>query len=109
MKKEEILEKSRLENKEMDEREQQIRLKAIKISRSIGIALSFLILLVDEIFYGSNIIGFICLVITYGMTAFEQWFVTLTLKKKIANFNLIFDTIFFIISFTFLILNLIAG
>lgn len=104
MNKEEILAKSRQENKDADERETQIKLKAISISRSVGIMLCFVILLLETIMLDTSIIGFACLTINFSMRATESWVTTLILKKKDTIPNVVVDTIFFVAcAITFLV------
>lgn len=96
MNKETILEKSRQEKTEFDEREQLIQLKAIRISRAIGMALCFIILLLETIFLETSVIGFACLTIYFSMVSIENWISYALIKKKDTLVSAIIDSLFFI-------------
>jgi hypothetical protein len=99
MNKEEILKKSREEYKNIDEREQQIRFKASKIAKSCGIAISFIMILLETIFIeGNSVLGLACLSIAFGMNTIEDLIVFISTKNKKILPDVIFNSIFFLAS-----------
>lgn len=98
MNKDEILAKSRKENKIADEYEAHVRLRAGKISKAIGVALAFILVLVDAILLDSSAIGWTALTIAFGMNAVEDWIVVIMAKSKTEWFSIIFDTLILIAS-----------
>lgn len=98
MNKDEILGKSRSENKECDEREMQIRLKANRIAKACGIAIAFLFVFIERLLTDFSVIGWTALTIAFGMNAIEDWFFVIGTKKKTEWITLFFDTAFFIAS-----------
>lgn len=103
MNKEEILAKSRIENKQIDERELQIRLKASRIAKAFGIAIAFLLVLVEGVWFDMPIIGWTALTIAFGMNAIEDWIVVFGVKKKSEWATVVFDTAFLIAAVVMLI------
>lgn len=98
MNKEDILKKSREENKVADEYETHVRLRAGTISKAVGVALAFILVLVDAILLDSSVIGTTALTIAFGMNAVEDWIVVIMAKSKTEWFSIIFDTLIFIAS-----------
>ncbi len=103
MNKEDILEKSRKENKVADERELHIRLKAGRIAKAFGIVIAFLLVLIEGVFFDMPVIGWTALTIAFGMNAIEDWIVVISTKKKTELFAVIFDTAMLICSLIMLI------
>ena len=102
MNKEEILAKSREENKMGDEREVQIRLKAKKIAKACGIVIAFILVFIGEVI-GISVIGWTALTITFGMNVIEDWIIIIKTKNKSEWFTTIFDTVALIISIIVLV------
>lgn len=98
MNKDEILAKSRKENKSADEYETHIRLRAGKISKAVGVVLAFILVLIETIFLDSSVIGWTALTIAFGMNAVEDWIIVIKAKPKTEWFSIIFDTLIFIAS-----------
>ena len=96
MNKDEILAKSRKENKSADEYETHARLRAGKISKAFGVALAFILVLVDAILLDSSVIGWTAMTIAFGMNAVEDWIIVIMAKSKTEWFSIIFDTLIFI-------------
>ena len=69
MTKDEILEKSRNENKGFDEREQQTRIMAGNISQSFGVFLCLLTSMINRYFDGPRVVTIAVLMIYVGMGA----------------------------------------
>lgn len=108
MNKEEILKKSREEYKNIDEREQQIRFRASKIAKSFGIAISFIIVLIEAIFVeGNSVLGLACLSIAFGMNTIEDLIVIISTKNKKIFPDVIFNSIFFLVSMFLFIKGLV--
>ena len=102
MNKEEILAKSREENKMGDEMEVQIRLKAAKIAKACGIVVAFILVFIGEVI-GISVIGWTALTITFGMNVIEDWIIIIKTKNKSEWFTTIFDTVVLIISIIVLV------
>ncbi len=107
MNKEEILSKSRKENKGTDERELQIRLKSKRIAKATGILIAFLLVLIDAIWLNNSAIGYTALAIAFGMNCIEDWIFVMVSKKNSEWVAVIFDTAFFIYSLVALIKTVI--
>jgi len=103
MNKEEILAKSREENKNADERELNIRLKAGKIAKAFGIAIAFILVFIETVFFEESAIGWTALTIAFGMNTIEDWVSFVSIKKKTDLFSVIFDTTVFIFSIVMII------
>ena len=102
MNKEEILAKSREENKMGDEMEVQIRLKAAKIAKACGIVVAFILVFIGEVI-GISVIGWTALTITFGMNVIEDWIIIIKTKNKSEWFTTIFDTVLLINSIIVLV------
>ena len=102
MNKEEILAKSRAENKMADEMELQIRLKAGKIAKVCGVVIAFILVFIGEVI-GISVIGWTALTITFGMNVIEDWIIIIKTKNKSEWFTTIFDTVALIISIIVLV------
>ena len=98
MTREEILSKSRNENKAGDERDLQLRLKANRIAKAFGIAIAFLFVFIDSILFDVPAIGWTALTIAFGMNTIEDWVFVFSAKKSTEWATVIFDTVFFLIS-----------
>ncbi len=107
MNKEEILAKSRNENKTADEYEMHVRLKAGRISKAIGVAIAFILVLIETIFLDSSVIGWTALTIAFGMNAVEDWIIVIRAKAKKEWFSTILDTVIFIASIIRLIIAVV--
>ncbi len=106
MNKDEILAKSREENKNADERQLALRQKAQAISGAVGIALCFIIALLEGVFGDSVILFYGCFSIYWGMTAANGIALAVATKKKFAWFSLL-NAVFFAVFMAKLILELI--
>lgn len=107
MNKDEILAKSREENKIVDEYETHVRLRAGKISKAVGVALASILVLVDAIVLDSSVIGWTALTIAFGMNAVEDWIVVIMAKSKTDWFAIIFDSLIFVASVIRLIVSVL--
>ena len=82
MNKDEILSKSREENKNEDERERQIRMKA-SIPAFIGMGvIGLTLMLLEMILLDTVILSRGIYLVFMGTTATQNWYLALTLKKK---------------------------
>ncbi len=83
MNRDEILAKSRSENAAGDERELQIKLKAIQIAHAVGILICALeMFLVSILSDDLTLVTYTCMLIYTGMKAVECWILALRLKKS---------------------------
>jgi len=83
MDKEEILEKSRTDNKAMDEREKQLR-KFSAVPALIAIVVSgFLLMIAEFIFLDTEIILYGLPLMVQSAICVQSWYIGLKLKKKI--------------------------
>lgn len=82
MTREEILLKSRLENKDFDEREQQVHLQASELAFRIGLVLCLLIMMVIRTFDGPKSALYAAWTIYFCMTAIQRWIIWIKLKKR---------------------------
>ena len=98
MTKEEILEKSRKENKGFDEREQQTRIMAGNISQSFGVFLCLLTSMINRYFDGPHIVTVAVLMLYVGMGA-SQYIVSAIRLKKFSDWLMaLFLTTVFVLS-----------
>ena len=98
MTKEEILEKSRNENKGFDEREQQTRTMAGNISQSFGVFLCLLTAMINRYFDGPRVVSTAVLMIYVGMGA-SQYIVSALRLKKVSDWLMaLFLTAVFVLS-----------
>ena len=98
MTKEEILEKSRNENKGFDEREQQARIMAGNISQSFGVFLCLLTSMINRYFDGPRVVTIAVLMIYVGMGA-SQYIVSALRLKKVSDWVMaLFLTAVFVLS-----------
>ena len=93
MTREEILAKSQRENKNMDEREQQMRLKAASVSRAVGVLLNLLVCLTTIVTDGPNEIICATWIVYWGMLAADYLVQAITLKDSERWLAAIFSTI----------------
>ncbi len=91
MNKEDILAKSREDNKNADERELQVRLRANNIAKAIGVAVAFLLVFVEGVFLNRPEIGWTAMTIAFAMNTLETWIVFFATKKKTEIFTLILN------------------
>lgn len=82
MNKEEILAKSRNENKTGDERAQMIRLQASNFSRAFGLLLCFLFSIVDELVFKTGVLSGVCCWIYLAAMVAEGWFYSIRMKNR---------------------------
>ena len=83
MKKEEILEKNRMDNKEEDEREKKLRLTAtIPVLIAFGIA-SVALVIAELVLLDTEILLYSFALIVDSMICVESWYLLFALKKKI--------------------------
>ena len=98
MTKEEILEKSRNENKGFDEREQQARIMAGNISQSFGVFLCLLTSIINRYFDGPRVVTIAVMMIYVGMGA-SQYIVSALRLKKVSDWVMaLFLTAVFVLS-----------
>ena len=98
MTKDEILEKSRKENKGFDEREQQARIMAGNISQSFGVFLCLLTAMINRYFDGPRVVTIAVLMIYVGMGA-SQYIVSALRLKKVSDWVMaLFLTAVFVLS-----------
>lgn len=84
MTREEILQKSRKENNNMDERELHTRLKAGNLSMSVGLLLCCLILILNLAYAGPKTVTFASWLIYWGSYSVFHWCQAIILRKKTA-------------------------
>ena len=106
MTKEEILEKSRKENRNSDEREKQIQTKAGTVSRNAALMVCALLMRLNTRFDGSWSFHFALFALATGMGAARSWFIWFRLRKKIELFYAIGYTMMFLVSIYYVITNL---
>ena len=105
MNREEILNKSRNENRDYDERELNVHTKSSAIAKAVGVAIAFVIVLIEEIFFEHPpIASMSAFSVCFAMDAVESWYRLINLKGK---FNLIKSIIFSVFAITFIV-SLIA-
>ena len=92
MNRDEILTKVRNNKNSPDEYELHVQLKAGKIAKAVGVAIAFLLVLIDEIWLGVPTIGWTALTIAFSMLAIEDWIVLIKAKRKNDWFSALFDT-----------------
>ena len=102
MNKEEILAKSRAENKMADEMELQIRLKAGKIAKVCGVVVAFILPFIGEIF-GISVIGWTATTIAFVMISIESLIVIIKTKNKSEWFIVATNIVFMFFSIAMLI------
>ena len=102
MNKEEILAKSRAENKMADEMELQIRLKAGKIAKVCGVVVAFILAFIGEIF-GISVIGWTATTIAFVMISIESLVVIIKTKNKSEWFIVATNIVFMFFSIAMLI------
>lgn len=101
MKREEILNLSRLENNSYDEREQNIYMKSSAIAKGIGVSIGFIICLIELIFFTKPpVASMAAFSVCFSMNAVEALFRFVNLKDK---FNLIKSIIYSIFAIFFVI------
>lgn len=83
MTREEILEKSRRQNKGMDEREQQVRIWAGKVSQSFGVILCLLVSTANMLFDGPRMVTIAVLMVYTGMGVSQYIASAFRLKKPL--------------------------
>lgn len=103
MTKEEILEKSRQENKHSDEREKQIQTNAGVVSRNAALMVCALLMRLNTQFDGSWSLHFALFALASGMGAARSWFIWFRLKKKIELFYAIGYTLMFLVSIYYVV------
>ena len=82
MNRDEILSKSQQENKNGDEREQQINLKGEALAKRIGASLCMIIVLLEEILAEQATAGFAAFSVYFAMYAVDYIYNAVVLKKK---------------------------
>ena len=82
MDKNEILEKSRAENKNGDERAQDINLKATNIGTLVSLILALIYAIVGMVILENRLMWFVCLSIVHIGTAVRHWISFAKLKRK---------------------------
>jgi hypothetical protein len=96
MNKEEILAKSRNDNKSADERQILLQQKAQAISGGVGLALCCIIALLEGVFGNSTVLFYGCFSIYWGIKATNSIVLTITAKSKYNRAVCILDVILFI-------------
>ena len=83
MDKEEVLRISRRENEGKDsEWEQSVASKASRVSKATGLALSVILVLLDDIFLHTRIVGMASWIMFFAMEAASDMVLYLSYKKK---------------------------
>lgn len=109
MTREEILEKSREENKGMDERELQSMFQGGYLSHSIGLVLCSLVRLLNSHFDGPNSTNYAVWFVLFGMYAAYFWTLAQKSRKKSLWVVMIASVIISLISAERFITHIIAG
>ena len=107
MTREEILEKSRQENKHADEREKQVKTNAGVASRNAALMVCVLLMRLNTQFDGSWSFHFALFALATGMGAARSWFVWFRLQKKIELFYAIGYTLMFLVSIYYVVIYLV--
>ncbi|MBO5090705.1 MAG: hypothetical protein J6C27_07350 [Clostridia bacterium] len=107
MNKDEILAKSREENKSADERQKHLQQKAGTIASAVGMALCCIVAFLEGIFGDSVILFYGCFSIYWGITASNGLVLAIFEKKKLGWLGAIVNVIFFILFMTKLLFELI--
>ena len=101
MNREEILNKSRNENRAYDERELIVHTKSSAIAKAVGVAIACAIVLIEEIFFEHPpIASMSAFSVCFAMNAVEAWYRFVNLKGK---FNLIKSVLCSIFAVAFMI------
>lgn len=103
MTREEILEKSRQENKHADEREKQIKANSGTVSRNAALMVCVLLMRLNMQYDGPWSFHFALFALATGMGAARSWFVWFRLKKKIELFYAIGYTLMFLVSIYYVV------
>lgn len=96
MNRDEILAKSRNENKGADEMAKQVQLKAASVSRAVGFSLCCIGALIANLMDLSVIVSLACWMIYWGMLAAEGWILVAGLKTKWGWLGALVNTMFFV-------------
>lgn len=96
MNRDEILMKLRNSKQSTDEYEIHIQLRAARISKAVGVAIAFLLVFIDEIWFGNPAIGWTALTIAFGMNTVEDWMVLIMTRRKTLWFSTLLDTLLWI-------------
>lgn len=97
MNRDEILAKSRIENKGADEMAKQVQLKAASISRAVGFVLCIVGAALDGIFLDNGLIGLVCWTVYWGMLATEGWVLVAGGKTKYGWIGAVCNTALFLL------------
>ena len=101
MNREEILNKSRNENEVYDERERNVHTKSSAIAKAVGVALGFIIALIESVFFERpSIASMSAFSVCFAMDAVESWYRFINLKDK---FNLIKSILFSVFAIAFIV------
>ncbi len=96
MTKDEILEKSRQENKDSDERQKALTQKSLAISGAVGMMLCGIIATLEAIFGDSTTLFYGCFSIHWGMQATQGIVLLLSNKTKWGWIGTVLNVLFFI-------------
>lgn len=96
MNRDEILAKSRNENKGADEMAKQVKLKAASVSRAVGFFLCCIGALVANLLDLSIVVALVCWMVYWGMLAAEGWVLAAGLKTRWGWLGALANTIFFV-------------
>lgn len=84
MNREEILSKSRNENQGYDEREINVHTKSSAIAKAVGVAIAFVIVLIEEVFFKHPpIASMAAFSVCFAMNAVEAWIRFVSLRGKL--------------------------
>ena len=109
MTKEEILEKSRRENKDFDEREYQVLIQAGNMARGIGLVLCCLVVFLNIRFDGPRSVRCAAWAINFGMMAVQYWVSAIRLKKTGDWVMAVLISVFFLLTGVDFIICTISG
>lgn len=109
MTKEEILEKSRNENKGFDEREYQVQIQAGNMARGIGLVLCCLVVFLNIRFDGPRSVRCAAWGINFGMMAVQYWVSAIRLKKTGDWVMAVLISVFFLLTGVDFIICTISG
>ena len=82
MTKEEILAKSRNENKGMDEREQDIHTKANNLGGTVGLMVAMILAIINEIADGPEVVRYVIWAVYWSNHLFNYGYQAFHLKKR---------------------------
>lgn len=104
---EQTTEKTVLEKTFENDKENKIKLNAVTVSQTVGLAFSVVVLILEIIFSSTLILGFLCLSMCFLISGVEKWLTYFSLKKKNDLLNGIVDSAAFLACVLFVVLAIL--